>query len=67
MTCGFTCPSRLLTSVKGTPAESKWELCVSRGVWRLAPVGSLRLRNNKDTESETVSGFSGEPSELQKM
>jgi hypothetical protein len=47
--------------------EQERAVCVSRRVWRLAPLGSFRLRNRNETKAETVSGFNGDPSGLQNM
>src|ERR1035438_827702 len=57
-------PRRSLTVAMSTPLSSRRDAWLWRTVWRLAPLGSLSVRQSLETVPDTDSGFSGVPSGL---
>lgn len=60
-------PRRAETTGSGTPSARRCDVCVWRSEWRDTPFGSLSLRNSRLTADDIESGFSSEPSGLQKI
>ena len=55
-------PSRADTVGRSTPFANRTDAWLWRSVWRLAPLGSPRRRQRRETDAEIESGFSGVPS-----